>query len=175
MRQISVNVYKFSELSDKSKDKAIQDYASGEGYLNEEAFASIRALAEHFGGKVTDYSVDFFQTSHSYMKFQMPDSDEMTKTEIHLRLRQLGKYNHKTGRGVGECKLTGYCSDEDCIDGFRAEWRKGERDLGKLMQGAFKTWLEACQDDLADFYTHETFGEHCEANEYEFYESGKMR
>jgi hypothetical protein len=43
--------------------------------------------------------------------------------------------------------LTGYCADENAIDGFRKAWHAGERDLEKLMDAAFDSWLADAQAD----------------------------
>lgn len=189
MRQETVtrNIYKYSELSDDAKETARQNYAANHGYLHaDEAFASMNALAEHFNGRIKNYEVDFFECSHSSMTFDMPDFDYLTEfendaeTEIKERLDTLGEYNPETLKGHGECKLTGVCHDEDAIDGFRKAWHDGERDLEKLMQAAFRNWLKVCQSDCAYFYGNdpeagdEDFAEHCDANNYEFYEDGSF-
>lgn len=172
MRLISVPVYRFDELSDKAKDRAKQDYAALFGYVHEdEAVASLKALAEHFDGKVARWSFDFFATSHSYAEFDMPELEE---SEIAERLNALGDYDPETLKGLGDCKLTGWCYDEDAIDGFRKAYHEGERDLGALMQAAFKSWIKSCQADCEDFYENDQFSEHCEANEYEFMEDGSI-
>lgn len=171
MRVIPVKVYKFEELSDGAKEKAKQDYAAAFGFgYSDEAFASLKKLAEHFGGKLENYEVDFFAATYSQAHFDMP---EMSRCEIRKRLKNLGPFDPKTLKGLGECKLTGCCTDEYGIDGFRAAFYNGETDLQKLMQAAFKSWLKACQADAEDEYTNETFAEHCQANEYEFYENGE--
>lgn len=179
MRQISVNIYEYKELSPKAREKARQDYARGEGYLHaEEAKESITKLAEHFGGKVTDYDIDWSGAySHSTMEFDMPHKDDMDAEEIETRLLALGNFNPETLMGVGECKLTGVCYDEDAIDGFRKAWHKGERDIYRLMEAAFRSLLAQCQSEYDCFYAHgdnddSEFNDHCEANNYEFYEDG---
>lgn len=173
MRTIETNIYTFGELSADAKVRAIQDYQASEGYMSQtDAFLSINKLAEHFGGKVSDYSVDFFASSHSSMKFDMPEMDAGT---IEEKLAALGAFNPETLQGLGDCKLTGYCEDESGIDGFRVAFmRYRERDLEKLMQAAFKNWLVSTQEDCASDYEDENFGEHCDANDYEFYENGEM-
>jgi hypothetical protein len=172
MRTIEVKVFKFSELSENAKQYAKDSYARFESYPHsDDAFDSIKALAKHFGGKVADYSIDWFAASYSSMDFSMP---ELTAKEIKARLAKLGTYNKRTGKGHGECKLTGYCMDESAIDGFRSAWRKGERDLDALMQAAYDQWLIDCQSDCESFYSDENFSEHCDINEYEFYENGEQ-
>lgn len=173
-RKVSVTIYKFNELTEKAKDQAIYDFKAHHGYVSEdEAIASIQALAKHFGGTLERYEVDFFNSMPcSPPKFEMPD--DMEENEIKSRLDNLGEYNPETLKGTGECKLTGYCIDEDAIDGFRKAYHEGERDLKKLMEAAYDSWLEACQADCESYYEYENFGETCDANGYEFLASGKM-
>lgn len=99
---------------------------------------------------------------------------ELEESDIADRLAKLGTFDPITLRGHGKCLLTGYCGDENAIDGFRKAWLGGERDLNKLMQAAFREWLEDGQADCEAQYEDENFSEHCEANEYEFTEEGKL-
>jgi hypothetical protein len=171
-RNFTQTIYRFSELSDKAKQRAKDDYANAEGYAwQAEQMDSLKALAAHFGGELADWSIDFFGASHSSAKFAMP---EMSAKEIKELLGQLGTYNKRTDKGHGDCKLTGFCGDEDAIDGFRIAWRNGERDLSTLMDAAFDSWLKAAQTDCEYQYSDEAFAEHCEANDYEFHEDGRF-
>ncbi len=194
MRTIEKTIYKFSELSESAKEKAIADAQNANGYAwSHEAKSSIKKLAEHFGGKVLDWQIDYFDCSPSSMEFRMPDlqddflnyeSDgtpehdaqwkEWAKKVIENKLAALGSFNPETLKGKGDCVLTGYCADEDAIDGFRIAFNEGELNLEKLMQAAFESWLEACQADCADYYSEAQFSEHCDSNEYEFYENGEL-
>jgi hypothetical protein len=173
METRTYQVFKFSELSKQGKERAKADYAADIGYSwADEALASIEALAAHFGGKVSRYSIDWFDSSPSSMSFDMP---EMEKDEIERRLRELGDFNAKTLKGSGDCVLTGVCHDEDAIDGFRiAFMRNGETDLNALMRAAFDSWLNICQSDCEYQYKNKEFSEHCDANGYMFTANGEM-
>jgi len=181
MREVTTKVCRYDELSDAAKEQARQDYAGTVGYLSgDEALDSIKKLAEHFGGRVTNYDIDWSGCcSHSSMEFDLPD--DMDAKEIESRLSKLGTFNPETLKGHGcwrmqkTCELTGVCYDEDAIDGFRKAWHEGERDLHKLMEAAFRSLLKQCHSEYECFYSDEdeAFAEHCEANDYEFYESGK--
>lgn len=172
MKTKTISVYEFSELSDTAKQRAKDDFAASDGYCwSDDMLESITKLAEHFDGKVKDYNLDWFDSSPSSMDFNMPD---MEPGEIESRLGQLGTFDAKTLRGNGDCKLTGYCGDEDAIDGFRQAWHKGERDLTALMDAAFGTWIKAAQADCKSHYSDEQFTEFCQANDYEFYEDGEI-
>lgn len=171
-KNISVKILSFDELSEDAKQFAKDKYAEHFGYSwSDEAIQSLKALAEHFNGRVKNYSLDWFDNSPSSAAFDMPELEE---SDIAERLAKLGSYNENTLRGNGDCALTGYCADEDAIDGFRKAWHAGERDLEKLMQSAFETWLTAAQSDCKDFYSNERFSEHADANDYEFTESGAI-
>ena len=173
MRTETVTLYKFSELSDAAKARAVSDYrTSAEDYhFAEDAIASIKALAEHFSGRVSDWSIDWLNSSPSSMRFNMPE--DMERVEIQTRLDQLGTFNPDTLKGDGDCKLTGYCADEAAIDGFRAAFMAGESDLAVLMQAGYQTWLKAAQSDAEHQFSHEGYAEHAEANDLEFTEHGE--
>lgn len=172
MREVAIKVYTFDELSPAAKQRAKDRYASGNGYICAgDAMNSLRALANHFGGKLANYEIDWFDGSYSSTKFDMP---ELEPEEITERLGDLGDFNPETLKGHGDCKLTGYCADEDAIDGVRIAWNEGERDLDRLMQAAFTTWLMAAKADCAAFYENDEFSQHCEANGYEFLEDGSF-
>lgn len=172
----TIRIYRFAELSEEAKDRARQWYqCAGYAYVwADDALNSLKEFAEHFGAKLSRYEIDLGNGSYSSATFTTPD-DDPTPEELAERLAELGTYNPETLRGDGECKLTGFCHDESAIDGFRiAFMRDGERDLDKLLQAGFRTWLAACHADYDDFYSDETFAEHCEANDYEFTEDGEF-
>lgn len=162
MRTVEVKVYKFAELSPKARDNA--RIALDQGFTSEdEAKNSITALAEHFSGRVTDWSIDWTGCERSRMEFSMPD--DLSTAEIRRRLKELPK---------GECKLTGWCWDESCTDGFRAALRGGERDLTRLMEAAFAALLKDCVAEYESRQTDEYLTEHCEAQEIEFWDDGSV-
>jgi hypothetical protein len=173
MRSVEKTVYRFDELDEDAKRKCKEDHASVWGYSwGDDAFESLKALAAHFGGKLTNWEIDYFSCSHSSCEFRMP---EMTKKEIAAKLKELGSYNRRTLRGNGDCKLTGVCFGEDAIDGFRIAFRReGITDLGELMDCAFDSWLKSVQADCEYQYSDEAFSETCEANSWEFNEDGSF-
>lgn len=174
MRTITVEtkIYKYEELPENIRDTIRQNFAIRDGYLlAETAFDSLKALADKFNTKIKDSSIDFFNSTHSYITFETP---EMEPEEIKSILDTLGNFNPLTLKGTGECLLTGYCADEDAIDGFRIAFHNGETDLNKLLQAAFENWLKIQQDDCENSYTDGSFREFLIGNEYEFYEDGTI-
>lgn len=171
----TVTIYRFHELSPAAKDSARQWYqCQGDGGYNwsEEALDSLKALAQHFGAKLSRYEIDWGNNMHSAARFDVPD---LSRAEIGVLLGQLGAFNPETLCGDGECKLTGFCHDESAIDGFRiAFMRYGKTELAQLLEAGFRSWLAACHADYDDFYSDEQFAEHCEANDYEFTKNGEF-
>lgn len=200
-RQESILIYKFSELSAQAKERAKYDYKGQCGYSEEKAaIESLKAMAEHFDATVT-YEVDFFNCSHSSADFKVrrdaldigydnlpdgfqhhigssdaTDDDAKAAYEKWLKdkLDELGTYNPETLKGHGDGAMTGDSADDDAIDGFRKAWSEGERDLGKLLQAGFDSWLESAQSQAEAEYEDENFGDFCDANDKEFYEDGRV-
>ena len=171
-----VRIYKFSELSDKAKEAAKQEYREAFGYAwSSESLNSLEALAKHFDGKMVDYQIDWFGNDLSRADFEMA---EMPPDDIAAKLAELGTFDPETLEGYGDCKLTGYCHDESAIDGFRKAFqgpRRGVTNLHTLMYAAFKSWLAACQEDCKDQFSDEQFDETCEANNWEFRADGTLQ
>lgn len=167
-KQVTKTVYRFDELSDEAKDRA-RDFFARNGYIwADYALASIKALAEHFGGTVKDYSIDFYGYYPSYMRFDMPIWDEDEDETKWIR-EQLDEINN------GSCALTGYCADEDAIDGFSQAFEEdGTKKLNELMQSAFNTWLYAAQKDAEYLLSDKALSEMCDSNDYWFHENGEM-
>ena len=172
MRTITIPIYSFGELSDKAKEYAKDRHASTYGYESaDEAIASLEALAEAFDGKMRNCEIDFFGVSPSSATFDMPQN--MKRKDISAKLKTLGSYDKKTLLGHGDCLLTGWCFDENAIDGFRQAFRKGVTKLNDLMQAAFITWLKDAQEDCEQNFSDESFQETCDSNQWMFYANGQ--
>ena len=171
---MQVKLFKFSELSPVAKDTARQWHESCGDWSRESEFMdSLKALAEHFGGKFSNWSIDWSGASApSSGEFEMPS---MTGREILKRLRALGGFNRHTLKGHGDCKLTGCGTDEDAIDGFRWAWyRDGFRSLDELMQAAFDSWIKAAHENYQYDYSDEGLSETSDANGWTYTETGKF-
>ena len=167
-----IKTYTFDELDEKAKEKAKYDAMADIGYAwSYEAIESLKKMAEHFGGKVRNYSINFFNSSYSSAKFDMPE--DMEPHEIMAKLDELGTYNSETLQGHGDCKLTGYCGDESVIDGFRKAFFEGETDLEKLMKAGFNLWLKDAQADCEAQYEDDNFSEWSDGNEIRYLKNGE--
>ena len=132
---------------------------------------SLKKFLEHFECILRDWEIDFLEPYRNTYRISYADLDE---DEIKSLLDDLGTYDKDTLKGHGDCKLTGYCSDEDLIDGFRIAWHKGVRDLEELIHAGIQSWQKAAQADAEYQYSEEGYKDLCEANDYEFYEDGRF-
>lgn len=174
MRTITKKVYSFDELSEDAKQKALQDYSIEDTYhWDNEALQSLKKGLEHFNCSLENYSIDYLEPHRNSFRLDLY-YDHYGEDELYELIESMGSYNPETLRGNGDCKFTGVCFDEDFADGVRKEYYSGERDLHELMMAGIGTWETAVQRDCEYQFSEEGYKEHCEANEYEFYEDGSM-
>lgn len=156
MRQKSITVYTFSELSDDSKQRA-SDYINSEYFSGDDGLASLRAFTDYFGAKVTNYEYGAW----SYCDISTDAEPSNFRGLTLKKARQMPEF------------LTGYCLDCELRDWFIKEFeRTGD---------AFAAFIDAMDNgirwmgkDWEDQCSEEATAEHCEANGYEFYENGGL-
>jgi hypothetical protein len=72
------------------------------------------------------------------------------------------------------CVLTGVCFDQDILDPIYEFLKKPDgRNFPALVEDCIKEWEKSIQSDCQYQESLESFKETCEANEFEFTESGK--
>ena len=174
MKTRTINVYKFNELSDTAKETALHNYYSSgcEYFWDDAAINTLIAYAEHFGCRITNYAIDFLNHAHTSISIEY--NFDISDSEIKVLLDELGEYDNETLRGLGECKLTGYCMDEDIIDGFRIAWYNGERDIRELICSGIETWKVATENDANYQFSLKGYSEYCDSNGIEFDEFGNI-
>lgn len=179
MKTIETKVYQFEELSKEAKQTAIQrmresEYEIGYAYSND-AIKSLQKLAEAFNSELKDYKIDWFEGYRNVISFDVPEYvQDWNKKQIASVIKSLGSYNKDTLRGDGECKLTGFCMDEDAIDGVRIAFlRGGITEVKELLMAGYKSWFKACNSDAEYQISDEGITETIEGNDYEFTEDGK--
>lgn len=175
MRTIRTKVYKFSELSEQAKNKAVEINAYNCEFFDADEFLeSLKKFAEHFNCELKDYDIDWSNSvQHSGAYFSVPDYvNDWSEEELKVQVLAMGSYNKKTLRGNGDCVFTGVCFDEDAADGLRKAYFEGERDMKELLQAGYKTWFKAANEAYEYQLSKEGYADQCEANEYEFKADG---
>ena len=176
MRTIKLKLYSFDELSKEAKQKALENYVhSAEYFWGDDAIKSLEGFCKHFECSLKKYSIDWLEGYRNEYSFYIPEHmRNLSEEEMGEYIESMGSYDKETLKGTGECKFTGYCADEDAADGARKAYFEGERNIDEILGTGFESWYSACKSDFEYQLTEEYYSEHCEANEYEFYENGEM-
>jgi hypothetical protein len=204
MRTIETTVYQFSELSDTSKQKAIDRMRETDFHQSSEYFSTVKkALDEMFGLKLTNWNIYWDNINRSNWKINFDRMEdyhlEMTGIRLHKWLtnnlwhvfferKHWGKYakNEKTGkwrypyyskiqRVESSCPFTGCGTDEDFLDCFRDFIKKPTNDtLQELIENAVWNTFNAAYKEWEAIQSDDYTIESIEANEYEFTEDGEM-
>ncbi len=155
----TINTYSFSELSEEAKSRALDDYrSSGFEYAwQDENRDSLNAFCALFGVSVKDWSIGTY--GHSYITTDADNS--------HFRGWNKAKVN-----AIPEF-LTGYYLDCAFIEAFKKEFEKTGNALGAF-NDAIDDGLSAWVEDLEDQESDEYIADFLTANEYQFFENGRM-
>lgn len=160
--QVEETQYRWNELTERAKEHAIITYWSEYDWADD-ALASLKAFAEHFGSRLADWSIDWSGSSHSDCAFC---DTECEPEELERLVSEL--------RTDGGCQWTGYCMDDSCNDGAIAAYKAGERDVMAILRAGFESWLKDVHADYAYQTSEEAVAENCESNDYWFDVSGNI-
>ena len=157
MRTIETTIYTFDELSDKSKERAIQHMRQISDYpWFDECLNSLRAFCDEFSVKVTDYTLsDCYRASIS-----------TDATHNHFRGVRLSSFDR-------EAMPTGFCFDCDLRYTFHDEFKR-TGDAYHAFETAIEAFLCAVKRDIEWQFSDECITENIQANSYEFTENGEM-
>ena len=157
MKVIEINVYSFDELDDKAKERAREWYRHGMDFnWSDESIGSIKAFCEHFGARLTNWSVG----AYAHYSF---DVDAPASLFRGLKLRDVDR----------DAMPTGYCLDCSLwftfYDTFKATGCASKA-FEAALDEAFKDWRTDMEWQMSDEY----IDEHMMINEYQFTENGKI-
>jgi len=137
MRTETIELYKFNELSEESKQKAIERYRETNFDLigHDEILDSFKATFKALNIPIKDYSLDLNQ---SYVKFDIDKKTgeltgvralawlennlfndlRITRKEYLKDRKKSRLYGYKIGH-IKDCPLTGCCYDENFLDSLK--------------------------------------------------------
>lgn len=194
MREKTVKLYKFEELSDKAKEKARNWYRDGISQdmpWMDETVQSLKAVFKASGITIKDWSLGAYN-QNNFVRFDMGDAESLTGKRALAWLEnnlfnglRIGDMKWKEKRkeylGYGDayrpgkvppCPLTGYCADDDFLDYLKKSVKSGD-----TLKEAFQGLADECGKLLEAEYEHQTsdeaVDESIEINGYEFTEDGK--
>jgi hypothetical protein len=157
MRTIETTIYRFDELSDEAKERAISHHMQNIEYpWFSECLDSLKTFCSEFGVKVTDYYLsDCYRASIS-----------TDATPKHFRGIKLSGFNR-------EAMPTGFCFDSDLRYTFHDEFKR-TGDAFYAFNDALQTFLISVKKDIEWHYSDEEVTELIQINGYEFTEEGDI-
>ena len=159
MRQetVTYNLYKFSELSDKAKERARDKWRENMDYpWHDDYRASVEAFCSFFNVKLLDWSVGAF----AYYEYKTNATNENFRG---LKLKNIDRENMPTG----------FCADNDLWYSFCDEFKRtgdAKHAFDYALDSAFKSW----RADIEYQYSDEAIDDAMTHNDYDFLESGKI-
>ena len=184
------DIYQLGELSATARETAYSEWLNTFDY----SWASdnrntLDAFERIFNIKVTDWSYDTCRYSYHFTSHYSGDEEELSGIRLlkfivnnywHTLFKPKTYYlkKQRKSRVFTDkcCVLTGYCADEDILKPIHDFLKSPDKDttLYDLMDKCLDSFFKSCRDDMEYQCSEECFEESCEANDYEFYESGKM-
>lgn len=147
METREVKVYRFSELSSSAKEKAINESNLPHEYLwHDDAMHSLFAWAREIGLEITDYRIDWANSSQCMIKYD----DRCTDYDYTFNLDK---------------DLTGYCMDYTLM----IPWNK-TKDPNQCIEA----FIQDCVADFEYQLTEGYISEHFDVNDYYFTEDGRV-
>jgi len=156
---VEVQVFAFSELSEKAKDKAHYEYLyHGFDFDEADNIGTIKSFCDLFDVRLIDWSID---CCHYYYDAKIPNQRSVTKKQAIAMVEQ---WSDKIGYYL--------CYDAMQEMQNQDNWRHG--DLKYVIDNAIDAMFKSWRNDLEYYHSIEYFAELCECNDWVFLESGEM-
>lgn len=211
MKTVRIKIFEFNELSEKAKEKAIQNVKNNfdlhSHYSNEYLETMDKFVEGMLGAKYTNYCLGgqgahinvildcftneqlelsglrlarFIWNNFEHFLYKGKYFSLWSKTEKSFKHYPNGypvlKFRYSKVLKVGEnCNLTGVCTDESILAPMY-EFLKSPKNITfeELINECLDSFLKDYEKSLDYANSAEYIAEHCEANEIEFLESGKI-
>ena len=168
MKTIEIKLYKFSELSDEAKEKAINDWLSNG--IDSQWYESIYEDAKNAGLEINSLDID----RASYCKGEFINSAEETAKLILSSHGEMCE-TFKTAQNFLSEYLPKKEAFENGNDGF---YYKDETDGDEICEDFLNSLLEDYRIILSNEYDYQTSAEQISecliSNDYDFTENGEM-
>lgn len=193
-----VTVFTIQELSEKSKERALNEWAADNDYpFSSENTATLEKFAEILNLKIKNYCYGSY-SSNDGVTWETSDYLENCEEVLNLSGVRLMKYfinnvgpflssgkrfytsgyaKKRISKVIfeSEAELTGYYTDDVIMQPIHDFIKKpSTHTFEDVINDCFSAWVKACSDDVEYQNSMESFIESCNANGYTFTEYGKM-
>lgn len=189
----TTTVYKFDELSEEAKEKAIGDARDFEAeYTLDDIVDCMKSAMDEMGITIKDYSISI--DGSGYINLSVVDEDlegvrayryivnnffsEVNKKKLYYKeWKKRRKPNLDRKDWMDNCPFSGVCYDyaiKNAWEGFCAELKRGERpSVRDFLDELESQYLREVHDGYYGF-DEDDARELSEANEYEYLEDGTI-
>lgn len=202
MRQETINIYRFSELSEKAQRRAWENGPDFSGDYDDDFINTLDAFERIFDIDVWDYRVGdcIYSPHYKYTKAgaacDCPDGDPIrvakymwnnyaeyiTKGKYYSRGRWIdGQYQHKSRNSkatfeLDNCPLTGCCYDMDILGPVLdcLHYKRFFNSIDDLFQECLTHFFRVWDAEKEYYGSIEHFAEMADCNDFEFLETGDM-
>jgi len=179
MRQETVNIYTFDELSDEAKERARDWYREGEdfGWILKEASDSVKEFNKIAPVIISDadYYRQYVKVKWDYDSYYDGEED-LEGREAWVWLKKRGWFAIAKENSDGGCTLTGVCYDCPLFDPITEVAKTPQKvpSLMDLFRECAERWMDMVVEDIEHQSSDESIDENIWANGYEFYGDGEF-
>jgi hypothetical protein len=186
----TIKIYEYHELSEEAKERAREDYRESinerdSEWITGEVFDSLKATCVFAGFGLEDWNIG---EDSDHLRLDIPEDIENIegpRAFSWLENNLIGplrapwkwtagrkKYGERPGM-IKSCPFTGVCYDEDMLESLRESIARG-RSIKDSFIGLGHTAMNIIRAEMEYRRTDEAVAESIEANEYHFFENGKI-
>lgn len=159
MLTVEIQVFEFSELSEKAKEKALNDFCSQDSYpFYSDAQASLQSFCDLFYIKIKDYNYGDCCRYNNWIK-----TDACNDSFRGLKIRQ---FNF-------DQMPTGYFMDSVLLEKFKQEWIATSSALLAFRE-ALRTFITTINKEVEDYFSAKSLEEMSKANNWTYLPNGKL-
>lgn len=175
MKTVQINVYKFNELSESAKRKALDDFEPFTDYIWQEAITSIESFADLFDVKLgSRYDDNILNLSGARLMAYLWNNYGADLYKPKYLKRVKGKARYSRVQVDCNCPLTGVCYDMDLLEPIiEAMHKPSEYTFEQILGFCADNIQRSIEGEIEYRHGDKAKTEDIEANEYEFTEDGE--
>jgi hypothetical protein len=193
MREETITIYKYFELSDKAKDNAYRNFVSNnEHHFEEEGIDTLISFLKWSGISITRYEIGAYQ--HSYINTDIPEDCQQEIRTMRVECRLRGLDEHDTEATLLETfeqieidinrmspnhpreniKFWGNGYEESIIHWWDEHLKENPLDNIGAFHAVVHGALSMMVSEMEYQESQEYFEDLCDGNDYEFKEDGTI-
>ena len=193
MREETITIYKYFELSDKAKDNAYRNFVSNnEHHFEEEGIDTLISFLKWSGISITRYEIGAYQ--HSYINTDIPEDcqEEIRTMRVECRLRGLDEHDTEAtlletfeqieidinrmspNHPRENIKFWGNGYEESIIHWWDEHLKENPLDNIGAFHAVVHGALSMMVSEMEYQESQEYFEDLCDGNDYEFKEDGTI-